>query len=55
MNIVIECILPHVWTAVDRDTYDGATDSPTRFQIGMGKTPEEAIADLQEEIEFERS
>lgn len=55
MNIVTEQILPNVWTAIDRDTYDGASDSRTRFQIGMGETPEEAIEDLHEEIEFDRS
>lgn len=37
-----------LWTAIDEDSYDGAFDSPTRSQIGHGKTEEEAISDLME-------
>lgn len=36
------------WAAIDQDSYDGAFDSPTRFQIGTGVTEEEAISDLME-------
>jgi hypothetical protein len=35
------------WAAIDEDTYDGAEDSSTRHQIGLGNTEEEAIADLK--------
>ena len=34
------------WSAKDEDTYDGAEDSPTRGQVGYGKTEQEAINDL---------
>ena len=34
------------WSAVDRDTYDGAPDSANRNQVGRGATEAEAIADL---------
>lgn len=34
------------WTAIDHDTYDGP-ESP----IGMGKTEQEAIADLKEQLD----
>jgi hypothetical protein len=36
------------WSAVDADTYDGAEDSATRWQIGYGSTEEAAIRDLLE-------
>lgn len=39
------------WTAIDDDSYDGAEDSKTRNQIGYGRTEQEAIADLLEQIE----
>ncbi len=39
------------WSAIDADTYDGAPDSPTRNQIGYGKTEAEAIEDLKEQLE----
>ena len=32
--------------ALDRDTYDGASDSRTRNHIGYGATEQEAVADL---------
>lgn len=37
-----------LWVAVDEDSYDGAFDSPTRFEMGYGETKEEAINDLME-------
>lgn len=37
---------PNEWTAYDADTYDGP-ESP----MGYGRTEEEAIADLREQIE----
>lgn len=37
----------NLWIAIDVDSYDGAFDSPTRFQIGNGSTEEEAINDLK--------
>lgn len=39
------------WSAIDDDSYDGAPDSPTRNQIGYGRTEAAAIADLLEQIE----
>ena len=41
------------WCAIDDDTYDGAEDSRTRSQIGMGKTEAAAIADLMEILEYD--
>lgn len=38
------------WSAVDDDTYDGAPDSRSAV-IGWGRTEEEAIADLLDQIE----
>lgn len=38
------------WSAIDEDTYDGAEDSSTKNQIGSGNTEEEAIADLNDQI-----
>lgn len=38
----------NLWTAIDEDSYDGAFDSPTRFQIGHGSTEKGAIDDLME-------
>ena len=40
------------WSAIDEDTYDGAEDSGTRWQIGRGATEAEAIADLMEILEI---
>jgi hypothetical protein len=37
------------WSAIDDDTYDGAPDS--RCPVGYGKTEEDAIADLMQQIE----
>lgn len=34
------------WIAVDTETYDGAPDSRTRFEIGYGKSEREAVNDL---------
>lgn len=34
------------WSAIDRDTYDGAEDSANRHQVGYGCTEAEAVADL---------
>ena len=36
------------WSAIDDDTYDGAEDS--HCPIGWGRTEEEAIADLMQQI-----
>ena len=54
MNIVTREIWPGMWMAIDSDTYDGSRDSPTRGQMGHGKTEELAIADLKEEIAFDQ-
>lgn len=32
------------------ENYDGAPDSPTRHDIGWGTTPDEAVADLLEQV-----
>lgn len=37
------------WAAYDQDTYDGAPDS--HCPIGYGRTEEEAIKDLLDQIE----
>lgn len=34
------------YSAIDSDTYDGATDSRNRGMVGYGATPAAAIADL---------
>lgn len=39
------------WSAIDRNTYDGAEDSANRHQIGWGRTEQEAIADLLEQLD----
>ncbi len=39
------------WQAIDRDTYDGAEDSPTRHQIGWGRSYDLAIADLKAKLQ----
>jgi hypothetical protein len=50
MNIRTELACPPShWTAIDDDTYDGP-GSP----IGSGRTEQEAIADLLEQIEERR-
>lgn len=54
MNIVTREIWPGMWQATDSDTYDGSPDSPTRHQVGLGKTEDLAIADLKAEIEFDQ-
>ena len=36
------------WSAIDDDTYDGAEDS--HCPIGWGRTEEEAIADLMQQL-----
>jgi hypothetical protein len=51
MDIFTEQDWRDQWCAIDRDTYDGAEDSRTRNQIGIGKTEAAAIADLMELIE----
>ena len=38
------------WTAIDSDTFDGAPDSGNRNQIGYGRTEQEAIDDLLEQL-----
>jgi hypothetical protein len=38
------------WSAVT-DDYDGAPDSSNRHQIGFGRTEQEAIDDLLEQID----
>lgn len=39
------------WWAIDDDTYDGAPDSATRNQIGMGATIWDAARNLIELLE----
>lgn len=39
------------WMATDDDTYDGAEDSPTRHEIGWGRSYDLAIKDLREKLE----
>lgn len=41
------------WEARHQASYDGAEDSPTRHQIGFGATEQEAIEDLQEQLDDE--
>ena len=41
----------HKWSAIDEDTYDGADDSPTRYQIGWGVDMESAKAELRQKLE----
>ena len=41
------------WYAIDDGTYDGAPDSPTRGQIGWGRTRLEAIEDLFDILEID--
>ena len=42
---------PFGYYAIDYDIYDGAPDSgPRAHEIGYGKTPQEAIADLKERL-----
>lgn len=54
MNIRTTFVYPPIpvrsfdWCAVDDDTYDGAEDS--HCLIGYGRTEQEAIADLLEQI-----
>jgi hypothetical protein len=39
------------WSAVDNDTYDGAEDTKWPCNcIGIGRTEEEAIADLKDQL-----
>ena len=41
------------WVAYDDETYDGAPDSSRRARaIGTGDTEQEAIEDLQEQLEL---
>lgn len=42
------------WSAIDDDTYDGADDSRTRYQIGYGRSKEAAIADLMLQLDEAR-
>lgn len=39
------------WSAIDEDSYDGADDSPTRYQIGFGRDMEQAKRELMEILE----
>jgi hypothetical protein len=39
------------WSAIDEETYDGAEDSKTRFEIGYGKTERSAVEDLLDRID----
>lgn len=41
------------WSAIDANTYDGASTKGTTAAIGWGRTEEEAIADLKEQLEAE--
>ena len=56
MKITTSCDYPPIpdrrfdWSAIDEDTYDGADDSTTRGQIGYGRTEQEAIEDLLEQL-----
>ena len=54
MKIVTSLVWPGLYHAIDEDSYDGAPDSKTRNQVGIGSTPERAIADLMAEIEFDQ-
>lgn len=54
MNIVTRQNGLGLYQAIDEDTYDGSPDSPTRHQVGLGSTPEQAIADLQQEMAFDQ-
>lgn len=54
MKIVTSLVWPGLYHAIDEDSYDGAIDSPTRHQVGLGTTEESAIADLKEEIDLYR-
>jgi hypothetical protein len=38
------------WSAIDEDSYNGAEDSPTRYQIGFGHDMESAKRDLKEKM-----
>lgn len=38
------------WSAIDRNTYDGAEDSANRHQIGWGATEQAAIIDLLDQL-----
>lgn len=40
-------------TAIDEDTYDGAPDSATRNQVGVGRTEQEAVEDLASKLNIE--
>ena len=39
------------WSAVDDETYDGAPDAGRCRVIGYGKTEEEAVEDLMEQMD----
>ncbi|HET6198246.1 MAG TPA: hypothetical protein VFE12_20955 [Acetobacteraceae bacterium] len=39
------------WSAIDRDTYDGAPDAGCGNTIGFGRTEQEAVEDLLELFE----
>jgi hypothetical protein len=60
MRIRTECTYAPIpnrrfdWSAIDEDTYDGAPDSPTRNQIGHGRTERDAIMDLLDIIAGEQ-
>lgn len=45
MNIKTERHAPDSWTAIDESTYDGPCSA-----MGYGRTEQEAIDDLREEI-----
>lgn len=50
MKIQTEYIyIVNEWQAIDADSYDGAEDS--NCPVGYGKTEQEAIDDLMEQIE----
>jgi hypothetical protein len=54
VKIVTQVNWMGLYQAIDEDSYDGAPDSKTRNQVGIGSTPERAIADLMAEIEFDQ-
>ena len=51
MDICTDQVPTGEWTAIDRNTYDGAEDAGKAKSMGWGKTEQEAIADLIEKLE----
>ncbi len=46
--------LEYTWAAYDDDTYDGADDSSTRYDIGYGVTEQDAVNSLLRLLEEKR-